>query len=435
MGPLRRGGASRLSVRCVAVACAVAASAVSVSDVVRPSVEADRHGGLVPVAEVRALASQPGLRASSEPADHGDDPGTPLACVPYTPAFQFSPTNCVRSRVVPNQPDQGLRRSPLNALDSTRQPKGLGTGKPDTNDPTREYVLPAEVPGEPVLPGKIAFDRAHDRYFVAELFDGTIYRGRLGSDRAELFLPGVLPADFNGSFGVQVDNHDRLYVLDSAQAVVEVDNADTGRRLATFHTAPAPAPTGFLDSAAVTPNGDVYITDSLRPTLFRIPADRVETGGGVQEIPLGHGIHYTVAPGLTGPFNVRGIVALDDHHLIVAQTNTDKLFRLTLNDNRTAAAIDQIPVAGGLTNPDGLTLAGDTLYAVDSPHNRVLGIRLNSDWSHGTVVSRITDDTLASPTGIASTGDRLLVSNSQLYTLPMREPYTVSSIKNPTPDK
>lgn len=166
--------------------------------------------------------------------------------------------------------------------------------------------------------------------------------------------------------------------------------------------------------------------------LFRIPAGRIDAGGGaVEEIPIGHGIHYAVTPRLNGNVNVRGIVALDDTHLVLAQTNSDKLFRLVLSDDRRSAAIDQIVLDGDLRNPDGLTIVGDTLYAVDGLNNRVVGIRLDPDLSRGTVVSSTADDTLASPTGIASTGDRLLVSNSQLHTVPMRPPYTVSSIKIP----
>ena len=74
---------------------------------------------------------------------------------------------------------------------------------------------------------------------------------------------------------------------------------------------------------AVTPRGDVYVTDSLRPVLYRIPAGERRTSG-VEALPValdftGTALQY--APG----FNVNGIDATVGR-LILVQSNTGKLF-------------------------------------------------------------------------------------------------------------
>ena len=98
---------------------------------------------------------------------------------------------------------------------------------------------------------------------------------------------------------------------------------------------------GFLNDLVVTKKGDVYVTDSFRPTLWHVTADQVKAGGGTpQALPLGAPI--VVEPG--GEFNLNGIVAKSPRKLIVVDSNSGKLFRIKLNGD--GDEIDEIDGSG-----------------------------------------------------------------------------------------
>lgn len=302
--------------------------------------------------------------------------------------------------------------------------RGLGTGAPDRNDPTREYLLPAWG----LLPENIAFEKKTGRYFVSAFGTGAVLRGSLDADTAEVFLPPLTPARPSG-IGIDVDDRGRLYVLSTLTGLLQVFDSDSGEELSTFETGLG----GAVNDVKVAPNGDVFVTDSLRPVLFRIPAQAVGAGQGrVQRIELGPELQTTLAPQLNGVFNANGVVIVDDRTLIVGQTNVDKLYAVHLTGG-TDARVEEIDLDGELQNPDGLELAGNTLFAVDNLNNEVVGIELSRNLRRGKIVSRTSDDTFASITGIASTGNRLLLTNSQIFTVPMVLPFTVSSIARPRP--
>src|SRR5207302_3042834 len=78
---------------------------------------------------------------------------------------------------------------------------------------------------------------------------------------------------------------------------------------------------GFLNDLVITEDGDVFVTDSFRPTLWHVTAAQVRAGGGTPEA-------ISVAPEVTfqaGAFNLNGIVALDERTLVVVQSSNGAL--------------------------------------------------------------------------------------------------------------
>ena len=83
----------------------------------------------------------------------------------------------------------------------------------------------------------------------------------------------------------------------------------------------------------VTRRGDVYVSDSFRPTLWRVTADQVEAGSGTPQA-----LDVSAIPYEAGEFNLNGIVAKGDRKLVVVDTNSGKLFRIALADRARRSA-------------------------------------------------------------------------------------------------
>jgi sugar lactone lactonase YvrE len=146
----------------------------------------------------------------------------------------------------------------------------------------------------------------------------------------------------------------KLYVAGGATGSITVYDIATKQAVATFQTGSG----GFLNDLVVTRGGDVYVTDSFRPTLWHVTAGQVRAGGGTpQALDVS-------AVGFPSGFSLNGIVAKSAKKLVVVQTNTGKLFRIKLaNKGSAIEAIDQVQgvsVPGG----DGMLLDNGKLIVV-----------------------------------------------------------------------
>ena len=206
-------------------------------------------------------------------------------------------------------------------------------------------------------------------------------------------------------------------------------DSESGALLFTFDNQKAGAT--FLNDLAIDPSGDVYVTDSSAPTLWKIPSEAYVTGAPVSApmdaVPLG-------APYAQGEgFNANGIVASrNGKYLLVVQSNTGKLYRVAVADD----SVKEVTLAGGtLANGDGLELRGHTLYAIRNSDKLIVKIRLGGRFARGRIVSERTDPSFRFPTTLALAGRRALVVNSQFDRggpagpgTP-ELPFTVSSVK------
>ena len=281
------------------------------------------------------------------------------------------------------------------------------------------YVLP----GVAVFPEGVAFQPETGHFFVSSTGDGSILRGHVSEPAAGPFIPGTT-GPFS-AIGLKTDAAGRLYVAGGFTGTARVYNIANRALLGTFTS----GPDGFMNDLVVAKDGDVFVTDSFRPILWRIPAESVGSSGALEPwlSYAGTPIEYTPAP---DDFEVNGIVASDNgRYLVVVQTNTGKLFRIEIATKE----VVEIDVGGASVNGDGLQLLGRKLYAVAD--GGIVEILLSGDLSRGTVVSRTTDPSFSSPTTNAIARGRMLIVNSQFDRLfsgqPPVLPFTVSSIPLP----
>jgi sugar lactone lactonase YvrE len=294
---------------------------------------------------------------------------------------------------------------------------GLGLGSVAIADPadhaaaTRVFTLTPSTHGNPE---GVAADPRSGAFFVGATGDGTIYRGALGNPGVEEFIPG---AAGKSAVGLKVA-HGRLYVAGGATGAITVYDLASRRQLAAFATGAG----GFLNDLAITPSGDVFVTDSFRPTLWHVTAAQVRAGGGTPEaISVAPEIQY-----VAGQFNLNGIVPLGERSLIAVQSVNGALFRIDLE--RGGRRIQQIavdPLLGG----DGMLLDRGRLVVVQGSLAQLTFVDLDRGASRGTVVGHLTDATLRGPSTVARDRDRFLVVNADFAT--SATPFTVSGIARP----
>ena len=234
----------------------------------------------------------------------------------------------------------------------------------------RVFTLKPDPAGNPE---GIAVDHRSGAFYVSITADGAIYRGTLRSDTISPFIPGTTGA---ASVGIKV-RRGLLYAAGGATGTIKVFDLATRQQVAAFETGTG----GFLNDLVVTRRGDVYVTDSLRPTLWHVTRAQVRAGGGTpQALDVSSGIAYT-----TG-FNLNGIVQRSGRRLIVVQTNTGKLFRVGLD--RAGGAIADIDEVAGVSVPggDGMLLDRGRLVVVQGgPPAQLASVRLFGGGTSGVV--------------------------------------------------
>jgi len=185
----------------------------------------------------------------------------------------------------------------------------------------------------------------------------------------------------------------------------------------------------FVNDVTVAPDGSAYFTDSMRPTLFRVPST---PDGDVGEVEAWLDLEGTPIEYEEG-FNLNGIAATGDgRYLVTVQSNTGNLYRIDTESRE----VTQVDLGGEtLMGGDGILLDDQTLYVVRGQDGLIVPVELAEDFASGEVGEVISNPSFARPTTIAGYGDRLLVVNSQFDRRESGEnpelPFTVSSIQIP----
>ncbi|MEV4352191.1 SMP-30/gluconolactonase/LRE family protein [Actinoplanes sp. NPDC049596] len=257
-------------------------------------------------------------------------------------------------------------------------------------------------------PEGIAIGEKPYAYFGSRA-DGDIYRVSLRTGRGETISQG--PG--TPSLGMKIDDRGRLYVAGGSGGDARVIDTRSGRVLQSYTLQTVPS---FINDVVLT-GGAAWFTDSTNPVLFKIRK------GQVTRVPLTGDIVYT-----TGN-NANGIAATPDGKaLIVVQSNTGKLFRVTYDGKATLIDLGSENVLNG----DGLWLRGKTLYVVQNRLNVITKIELNRKGTKGTVVSRTGNPNFDVPTTIAEYGKRFYLPNAR-FTTPATPTTTYTAVGVPIP--
>jgi Cu-Zn family superoxide dismutase len=274
----------------------------------------------------------------------------------------------------------------------------------------RLFTLQPDPAGNPE---GIAFDRRSKSFFVSITADGAIYRGSLNSDTVEPFIPG---GPGKAAIGIKV-KRGKLYVAGGPTGAITVYDLATGQQVATFQTGAG----GFLNDLVVTRGGDVYVTDSVRSTLWHVTGEQVEAGSGTpQPLDVPDDLYEA------GEFNFNGIVAKGARKLIVVNSSTGKLFRIKLGDEGDSIeAIDEIE---GATVPggDGLLLDRGKLVAVQGEAAKLAFLKLRRGARSAKLVRTRTSDKFRRPSTVDRAKGLYLVVNAD-FDLD-RTPFTVAGL-------
>lgn len=313
-----------------------------------------------------------------------------------------------------------------NGNESTGDKAKAGTGGGETTQAAAESVKSYVLPGNEVYPEGVALNEATGEFFVGSTTDGTIFRGVVGGENeARVFLePGGDGRET--AVGMTLDDLGRLFVAGGNTGRIFIYDAATGDLVRALETPESDMT--FINDVALTPNGDAYFTDSMRPTLFRVPST---PDGGVGEAEPWLDLEGTPIEYQEG-FNLNGIVASEDgRYLVVTQSNTGHLYRIDTGSKE----VMQIDLGDETVAGDGMVLDGSTLYAVRGQDGTIVPVQLSEDFTSGEVGEVFADPSFARPTTIAKYDERLLVVNSQFD---RREsgaepelPFTVAEIEIP----
>jgi sugar lactone lactonase YvrE len=282
---------------------------------------------------------------------------------------------------------------------------------------TKVFTLDPSTHGNPE---GVAWDRASGAFFVGATGDGTIYRGTLGNPTATEFITFPV-SDGRSSVGMKVRDG-LLYVAGGATGNIYVYDLATKATVATFATGSG----GFLNDLVVTRRGDVYVTDSFRPTIWHVTDAQVQADTGTPGA-------ISVAPDIEfvggGAFNLNGIVALEHgKDLVVVNSANGKLFRVALtHDGAAARSITEVSGLGdSLLGGDGMIVDRGRLVVVIGDPAALKFVKLRHHRTRGEVRDVRTDATLKGPSTVARADDRYLVVNADFAT--STTPFTVSGL-------
>ena len=292
----------------------------------------------------------------------------------------------------------------------------------------------APLPRTYALPGAVVFPEgitaSGTTFYVTSTTDGTIFRGTLGDPSATVLVPG---SSGRSAVGLDVTaDGSRLVVAGGGTGTVSVYDTATGSLVRQFDNRPTPGYPTFLNDVAIAPNGDAYITDSLRPALYVLRAADI-TGGG-SSTGLRAARTFAGTPLVYGPgFNLNGIVInADGASATVVQSSTGKLYRLGPRRRGEpgrpgwSAAHRRGTAWSGTATP----CTWCATRSAGSPRSQ-----LSADGRTGELLTETLAPTFRYPTTSAVVDGQLLVVNSQFDKrgpgLTPETPFTVSSIQAP----
>lgn len=245
-------------------------------------------------------------------------------------------------------------------------------------------------------------------FYVGSIPTGAIYQGDILTGQGSILIPGQ---EGRSAIGMKYDPRTGyLFVAGGATGYAYIYDTATGETVAAIQLTTLPS---FINDVIVTQEA-AYFTNSSEPFLYRVPREnngQLPTTPTAEEIPLTGDYQF-----IPGALNANGIAATPDGTtLIIVNTADGALYRV---DPSTGVAT-RIDLGGSnVINGDGILLQGKTLYVVQNFLNQIAVVRLNSDFSAGTVERTITSTSFDIPTTIARFGNALYAVNARFDVTP-----------------
>lgn len=267
---------------------------------------------------------------------------------------------------------------------------------------------------EQAYPEGIAWSAPQKRFFVSSIHQGVVGKVAMNGH----YTPFIRDARLISSVGLQFDARRNLLwaavgdlgnsvrsspATQGKLAALAAYDATTGERRAYHDLGHLVEGGHFANDLALDAQGQVYVTDSFSPVIYRLDTQGKASVFVRSELFTGEG------------FNLNGIVWHADGYLLVNKHNSGELFRIGTTGT---PDIQRVALPEALKGADGLLLLAPNRLAVvqNSGADRVVELVSNDGWRSATIASE--QKTAGSfPTTAARVGKSYYVLNSRLDTL------------------
>jgi sugar lactone lactonase YvrE len=293
---------------------------------------------------------------------------------------------------------------------------GCNKSPQSTSQAAKSEALPDTISfTKPALyPEGVDYDAANHRFLVTSLHEGIVGTVTPDGNYAPLFQdPHMVSA-----IGLRIDaKRDRVLVCNSDPGVSLHTSKETQGKLAGL--AAFKLSTGelikyvdlgalsdggghFCNDIALDKDGNIYATDSFSPIIYKIDSNY-------------HASILVQDKRFTGQgFNLNGIV-VKDNYLIVAKDNSGELFKFPLED---PAKFKEINVGQKLVGADGLVMKSDgsLLVIANANTNKVFRLVSDDDWNSAKITTSVDTKDVFSTTGVEINGS-VYILNARLNVL------------------
>jgi len=208
--------------------------------------------------------------------------------------------------------------------------------------------------------------------YFGSMARGTIYRAAPGASQAQPWILasatgltnvlGVLADDRSNTLWVcQNATRARAGVPSTGHTALRSFDLRTGAPKSTY---PFPSNPGFCNDIAISTDGTVYVSESYRGRVHRL-----KSGSTALEEWVRH-------PDLEV---IDGLAFLADGSLYVNTFNTGRLYRILVNADGSAGALEAIETSLPLVRPDGLRAAGPKTLIQSEQQGRVAELTINGN--------------------------------------------------------
>lgn len=265
-----------------------------------------------------------------------------------------------------------------------------------------------------VYPEGVAWSAQQQAFLVSSVRHGTIGKVNLRGEYSAFITDSALVT----TAGLALDaKRNLLWVaigdLGAAErsgpatqgklAAVAAYNAKTGQRVAYHDLGSLFAGGHFANDLTLDAKGNVYVTDSFSPVIYRVDTTGKATVFAQSDLFKGEN------------FNLNGIVVHPGGYLLVNKHNSGELFRVSLKD---PTQIERVQLPEALKGADGMVLrdAGRLTLVQNSGADRTLDLVSTDGWKTATI-ARTQKSAQTFPTTAAKLGKDVYVMNSRLDTL------------------
>lgn len=272
-------------------------------------------------------------------------------------------------------------------------------------------------------PEGVAWSAAQNTFFVSSVHQGVVGKVSMGGQ----YTPFIRDNKLISSVGLQFDAGRNLIwvavgdlgnsvrstpTTQGKLAALAAFDATTGEPRSYHDLGSLVEGAHFANDLAIDAQGQVYVTDSFSPVIYRVDRQGTASLFVRNELFAGEG------------FNLNGIVWHADGYLLVNKHNSGELFRVS---TKGVPNVQRVALPEAFKGADGMLLLAPNHLALvqNAGADRVVELVSNDGWKSATVASaHKTAQTF--PTTAARVGDGYYVLNSRLDSLMTKDAPRVS---------